>query len=842
VTSTESVQFFRKLFLALSGIDSGAYAWQEELFKRFNEGDLPGELCLPTGLGKTSVMHVWLLALAWGALQTTGKKTVPRRLVWVVDRRVVVDQATTEAERLAGRIQEEPSCRELCQALRGLAIGGGSGRVLAVSTLRGEFADNREWSEDPSRPAIIVGTVDMVGSRLLFSGYGDSRRRRALHAGLLGHDALIVNDEAHLTVAFAHLLGQIRHLAGGPASLVSMRLSATPRDQQGPAFPETLEVDLKNGEFRKRYCASKRLHLVETDEPKKEIYRLAAEAERRTIVFVRSPEEARKVATSITGKHNGARVPLITGVQRGYERDQLREDPVVRRYFQKEPPALDSEPCWLVSTSAGEVGIDLSADRLITDLDTADHLLQRFGRLNRFGETQGDAYVVYSRKQTAGDKGKALRTTLEYLEALPDVSPETLRAQLPPQDALSAAPHFGPLLPWHVDVWSMTSISSQDWPSRPAVEYWLRGDDEEGSPPETYVAWREDVRDLANPGVSAADREDVFECYPVVAQERLKQYTRELREALAEPGYRSEAAILISADGEVHTGTLGELLDHWPFDYGTLVLPPGVGHLDQNGMVDWSKATGALTEVELARYDVSETGTETGKRMRVRLNPEGAEAETGLRRRCCFRIPMDDETDEGPRWVYFAGEPRPRTSGSKEEFLDVHQDRVAGVAAGLARKLVGDERTVRVFEWAGQWHDSGKDRDIWQRAVGNSDRSRPVAKCARLNGRQLAGYRHELGSLLDAEEKAPEDFTEAERDLGLHLIAGHHGWGRPHFAEPAFDKEAFRRSERMALECARRFGRLQRIHGAWGLAYLEAIFRSADAIASASSPELPPNA
>jgi len=46
---------------------------------------------------------------------------------------------------------------------------------LAISTLRGELADNREWQTDPARPAIIVGTVDMIGSRLLFSGYGAGR-------------------------------------------------------------------------------------------------------------------------------------------------------------------------------------------------------------------------------------------------------------------------------------------------------------------------------------------------------------------------------------------------------------------------------------------------------------------------------------------------------------------------------------------------------------------------------------------------------------------------------------------------------------------------------------------
>ena len=78
-------------------------------------------------------------------------------------------------------------------------------------------------------PRFVVGTVDMVGSRLLFSGYGDSRRRRAHHAGLLGQDALIVNDEAHLTPALASLLTRLSGQTGGDRPMRAMLLSARPK-------------------------------------------------------------------------------------------------------------------------------------------------------------------------------------------------------------------------------------------------------------------------------------------------------------------------------------------------------------------------------------------------------------------------------------------------------------------------------------------------------------------------------------------------------------------------------------------------------------------------------------
>ena len=335
---SETEHFFRRYFPQLSGVSSGPYRWQEDLFQEFVRGIPPAmQICLPTGLGKTSVMHIWL-ALAWEAIQRPRKRSVPTRLVWVVDRRVVVDQATTEAERIVQRMEAAPPSDEFFQTLKSLSVVDDSNCGLAVSTIRGEFADNRKWSSDPTRPAIIVGTVDMVGSRLLFSGYGDSRRRRALHAGLLGQDSLIVNDEAHLTPAFAELLESLREFTGGEQPLRTILLSATPNASSRPRFPQNIEEDIKNDKFRARYRAAKRLFLSEHDDPKKAIQKLGSEPSGRTIIFVRSPEDARKLAAAIESKNKGVRVPLLTGIQRGWERDRLLGDEIVQRYLSKDSP------------------------------------------------------------------------------------------------------------------------------------------------------------------------------------------------------------------------------------------------------------------------------------------------------------------------------------------------------------------------------------------------------------------------------------------------------------------------------------------------------------------------
>ena len=122
---------------------------------------------------------------------------LPRHLVdRYVNRRTVADQATSTVELLRRRLltpgnnewqRHEPTFAAIASALQQLSVP--SNVALAVSTLRGELADNQEWKGDPAQPAIIVSTIDMIGSKLLFSGYGDGPYWRPQHAGLIGASA-----------------------------------------------------------------------------------------------------------------------------------------------------------------------------------------------------------------------------------------------------------------------------------------------------------------------------------------------------------------------------------------------------------------------------------------------------------------------------------------------------------------------------------------------------------------------------------------------------------------------------------------------------------------------------
>ncbi len=104
------------------------------------------------------------------------------------------------------------------------------------------------------------------------------------------------------------------------------------------------------------------------------------------------------------------------------------------------------------------------------------------------------------------------------------------------------------------------------------------------------------------------------------------------------------------------------------------------------------------------------------------------------------------------------------------------------------------------------------------------------------------GYRHEFGSLREFTDAFQADklLDYAEKpisqdvfDLSMHLIATHHGRGRPHFPKGGFDPDAESRSDEIHTDVIRRFARLQRKYGWWHLAWLENLLRCADALASA---------
>ncbi len=388
------------------------------MFEEIIEGHPPSLIDLPTGAGKTDLIAIWLIALAWYGLNRKQATPIPRRLVWVVNRRVLVQQVDEMVRKLTRALNESEfdKTNELNRALRSLH-GFDNGDVLNIVQLRGQRLDDREWSLAPTQPQLIIGTVDQIGSRLLFQGYGQGKWSRPLHAGLLGIDAWVCIDEAHLVPAFAVTVRQIREHVLKPsvrvptsisdlfANLPSWftELSATPglsESRYGKAF----RLDSEKGEesddaIAPRIAARNTRRVIWkplADQRKLaiilaiEAIRIAKEAGGQAVaVFCSKATDAEKVAKEIQKRQNfPGRVLLVTGRLRGYERDRLEADSRFRRFKTAHSEVMiDSEPpTFLVGTSAAEVGLDADASAIVCDFANLITLVQRLGRLDRRGE------------------------------------------------------------------------------------------------------------------------------------------------------------------------------------------------------------------------------------------------------------------------------------------------------------------------------------------------------------------------------------------------------------------------------------------------------------------------
>ena len=807
--------------------DNSPFPWQRALFDRFAANDVPAACDLPTGLGKTSVIALWLLALA-------KNPKLPRRLVYVVNRRTVVDQSTAEAERI-GRQLMTLDAKPLRDALDSMSAVP-SEQPLAISTLRGQFADNGAWRRDPSRPGIIIGTVDMIGSRLLFSGYGCGFRSRPLHAGFLGQDVLLVHDEAHLEPAFQSLISSIsleqrRCREARPIRVLA--LSATGRTV--PDF--TLGPDdMKDATVNKRLHAKKKLRVHAIDDRKDLPDRLANAAGRlgeKVLVFLSSVEHVEKCA-AILRKSGKGNVVTLTGTMRGAERDELVSDPVFARFLPRPSKDVALEPgtVFLVATSAGEVGIDLSADHLVTDLPPFDALSQRLGRVNRYGEGDAEVHVFVEklkeppRPNADGSDGEdddekpgkrkdeydsvrfRTRALLDKLptisSGLKDASPAALRA-LPTEARVEAAtpppeiPHVDDLL---FDRWSYTTVTTP-LPGRPPVAEWLHGR-AEWEPPRTTVAWRREVEWLTADHLGQESLDDFLADYPLRSREALSDVTTRVARHLERISSRdvdgAQLVWLVRPDKPAEILKLRDLVEGYDskrnpsLDDATVVLSPAAGGL-ANGLLD-----GAADFDPFLLYD---HGPRESERL-VHDSEAEPNAPPGMRLVRSVKR-SGDEDDEIRWWHLYATSQRADDDGSrssrKQLLLDVHLEQTEAWAARLAQRLdlPKDEQTA--LARAGRAHDLGKRRRVWQRSIKRF--KEPALAKGPMQPSELGHYRHELGSLHDGDF---ESLTEEARDLARHTIAAHHGRARPFFPViESFDPEL--RNDVVAEPFARfRFG------------------------------------
>ena len=126
------------------------YPYQAELA---NGEGLPSLLKIPTGAGKTEAAVLGWLYRYFHNPDPKTRSATPRRLVYCLPMRTLVEQT---AERIEGWLTRL----------------GMADDVDVVILMGGE--PRKQWYLYPERPQIIIGTQDMLLSRALNRGYGST--------------------------------------------------------------------------------------------------------------------------------------------------------------------------------------------------------------------------------------------------------------------------------------------------------------------------------------------------------------------------------------------------------------------------------------------------------------------------------------------------------------------------------------------------------------------------------------------------------------------------------------------------------------------------------------------
>lgn len=532
------------------------FPWQKRLAAQVARDRVwPDMLDLPTGSGKTAAIDVAVFHLALEA-DRAAERRAPVRIAFVVDRRIVVDDASARAERIAKSLATASTgsiAAVVADRLRDLA---GGRCPLVARALRGGLPREDDWAHTPAQPTVLCSTVDQVGSRLLFRGYGVSDRMKPVHAGLLGSDCLILLDEAHLAEPFRQTLEWVTRYRGdrwresteavGPWGVSLLTATATPGVVASTTPFGLHDDDQRNETLDRRLRAPKSVRLVGpsksttaddeplphedaasqrrhagalVDETLSALAAMRAEGVTPAIgVVVNRVALARDIFQRLRREFSEVDVDvvLMIGPSRPVDRDSLVVAALdaIRTDTRNPPhPRALPKPFILVATQCIEAGVDIDLDALITDAAPLDALQQRFGRLNRAGRDVPARGAVVAARRTLESRyddpvyGKAIKAAWDYLAtharraekqdtAEIDFGINAFRAlqkdDPPPEEARSRLEPAPILMPAHLDLLSHTSPIPV---ADPDVALYLHGPRRETD--SISVVWRADVSPLS---------------------------------------------------------------------------------------------------------------------------------------------------------------------------------------------------------------------------------------------------------------------------------------------------------------------------------------------------------
>ncbi|MEX0717510.1 MAG: CRISPR-associated helicase Cas3' [Planctomycetaceae bacterium] len=343
----------------------------------------PTLLDIPTGCGKTACA-----ILGWLYRRMVRPDHTPRRLVYCLPMRVLVEQTEREAKTWIDNLKRENPDLD-----------------VPVHVLMGGV-EAEKWHLRPESSAILIGTQDMLLSRALNRGYAASRFHWTIDFGLLNNDCLWVFDEPQLMgsgVSTSAQLAGLREALGVFGDCPTTWMSATLEpswletvDFAGKFSPKAFGLtaqDEKEG-LKVRLHAAKSLHSMALASPRPgDLAKAVVERHEKgtqTLVVLNTVDRAKAVygeLAKLQKKNPDAPSLLLV-----HSRFRPKERKVLNEELQKGGDAARDRI--IVATQVVEAGVDISCRTLITELAPWASVVQRIGRCNRTG-TDGPGQVFW---------------------------------------------------------------------------------------------------------------------------------------------------------------------------------------------------------------------------------------------------------------------------------------------------------------------------------------------------------------------------------------------------------------------------------------------------------------
>lgn len=411
---------FATWFAAITGRPE-PYVWQKDLG---NATTCQSRLIrIPTGLGKTlGVLTTWLYHRV-----VRQDDTWPRRLVWCLPMRVLVEQTEAEAKKLlqsAGVLWDGAPDTHADKVGVHLLMGG---------------TDAGDWALYPEECAILIGTQDMLLSRALNRGYAAPRARWPMEFGLLNNDCLWVMDEVQLMGPGLWTSGQLEWMrndrfgtlfpchtwwmsatnSAGFLDTLDRRSAGTPAPEELTCRQDQLPADLRDA---CRPCgmwqppSPKGKGKASKQKPPAEgvLAALAGAVASEHLPGSLSLLVCNQVSTAqalyrllrnlSAGK---AECVLLTSRLRRDDRNRHQQHLLDFEAARRAGTTQGGPGLICVATQVVEAGVDISATRLWSEVAPWPSLVQRLGRLNRDGRSNKHAQARFFEVPQAGGRRKA---------------------------------------------------------------------------------------------------------------------------------------------------------------------------------------------------------------------------------------------------------------------------------------------------------------------------------------------------------------------------------------------------------------------------------------------------